>query len=193
MFLRKRFVLMFTRTALTMAFGTAMTLVGTAQQAPQPSPSPARRAPLVAVKALRTLMPDLTGWEVVREGGDQIAMSDTCGWMFADVSVTKGDMKVRVTVADTGFDSDGLAMLAPFVMSFPDDSVNVVERATIKRFALNGFPAASRWDNDNKDGEFTVVVGTRFVASAEGSHLDGIDTLRGIVERIDLKKLSELK
>ena len=193
MFLRKQFVLLLTRTALAMAIGTAMTLVVSARQAPQAAPPAAKHAQLVTVKALRTLIPDLAGWQKAREGGDQIAMSDTCGWMFADVSVTKGEMKVRVTLADTGSDADALAVLAPYVMSFPDGSVNTVERATIKRFALDTFPAASRWDADNKDGEFTVVVGGRFVASAEGSHLDSIDTLRSIVASVDFKKLGELK
>lgn len=56
-----------------------------------------------------------------------------------------------------------------------------------------GSPAASRWDGDNNEGEFTVLVGGRFAALAEGTHLDRIDTLREFVALVDLKKLTELK
>jgi hypothetical protein len=48
------------------------------------------------------------------------------------------------------------------------------------------------WNNAKGEAEFTVVVGDRFVAKVEGTRVDGLDTLRGVLDKIDLKKLAEI-
>jgi hypothetical protein len=80
------------------------------------------------------------------------------------------------------------------VISLPEDYVGTVPPATtVARVTVQGMPAASRWDDKDKEGEFTVLVGGRFVAKAEGAKVTDLATLRGIVELVDLKRLGELK
>jgi hypothetical protein len=57
----------------------------------------------------------------------------------------------------------------------------------------DGAQVAERWDDQKANGEITMLVKGRFVASIEGSHLDSLDTLRTMLGAIDMKKLSELK
>jgi hypothetical protein len=48
------------------------------------------------------------------------------------------------------------------------------------------------WNSAKGEAEFTVVVGDRFVVKIEGTRVDGLDTLRGVLDKIDLKKFTEL-
>jgi len=153
-----------------------------------------RTVPLVATTALRALLPDLPGWTKHHGDEDLVALSPECGYAFANATYVKEAMSLRVTLADTGFDADSVSTLAMMVTMFPDGHVGLVPPATaIKRVIFNGWPAASLWDSLKGEGEFTVLVGGRFVAQAEGKRLDSVDILQGAVERIDLKALAALK
>jgi len=143
---------------------------------------------------LEPLLPTPPGWTRVRTRGSEVVVSDSCGYSFADATFTRDDMKVQVTLADTGGNAESLGLLATLVVSFPVDYTGEVPPATsIARLTLNDTPAGSRWDSDLREGEFTALVGHRFVAKVEGAKLDSVATLRGIIELIDLKKLGELK
>src|SRR4030095_5926212 len=98
---------------------------------------------------------------------------------------TKDAMKVRLTLADTAADPSSLAVIATVVTSFPADYSDFIQPATrIKRFKFNNeSPAALRWDDQAKEGEFVAIISDRFVAKAEGSALDVSDTLQALVEQ----------
>ena len=148
----------------------------------------------VAPAALQTLLPAPDGWTKARAGSEVIALSPQTSYASANVLFTKDTMTLRVTLADTGGVKDTLISLATMVMTLPEDYSEVVPPATtIKRSVFKGSPAAEMWDSANAEGEFVVVVGGRFVARVEGSHLDAADTLRSILALVDLKKLAELK
>ena len=147
---------------------------------------------LVAVKALEAFLPEPPGWTKGAVNSNRVEISDTVAYTSADAVYTKGEMKARVAVADSGLNPDCLTSLASMVM-LPDDYSETIDATIIKRLVVGGFPAASRWDGKKSEGEFGILVAKRFVAKAEGTHLDGIDTLRAIVEKIDLTKLAELK
>jgi len=151
-------------------------------------------APFVATSALEPLLPTVDGWTKGPARADRVAISDTTGYAFAEAVYTNGDKKVRVTIADTASGGDSLISLATMVATLPDDYTGDVPPASkVARVQFKGSPAASLWDSAKAEGEFTVVVGGRFVAKAEGSHLDSLDTLRAFVDRIDLKRLGDLK
>ncbi len=158
------------------------------------SGEPHKLVPPVAVTALQPLLPSPAGWTRERSNSDRIPVSDACSYSFADTLYANGDMRVRVTIADTGFGSDSLMTLAMLVATLPDDSVEEVPPATsIARLSYKGFPAATLWDAAKLQGEFTVLVGGRFVASVQGLKADGLDTLRGILDQIDLAKLADVR
>ena len=83
---------------------------------------------------------------------------------------TNGDAKLRVTVADTGFDTDALITVATIVLSFPARHTEKIPPDTvISRITYRDYPAATMWNNAKGGAEFTVVVGDRFVVKVEGT------------------------
>jgi len=183
-----------TRTGMMAACALATTIALGAQSPQNESAVAAKEVPTVAAADLEPLLPVVDGWTKTPKGGDKVVVSETCGYAFVDAIYTNGNAKVRVTLADTGFNQEGLGLLAMIVVAFPDDYLGEVPPSTtINRLNVNGMPAGSRWDAAIGEGEFTILVGKRFVAKAEGTGVDSIETLRGLVERIDLKKLAALK
>jgi hypothetical protein len=180
---------------LAAAIAAVTTITISAQTGP-PAQAAAQTpaAKFVASAALEPLLPAPPGWTRTRTRGSEVVVSDSCAYSFADATYTNGEMKVQVTLADTAQNEESLGLLATLVVSFPADYTGVVPPATsIARLTLNGAPAGSRWDAEVRDGEFVALVGHRFVAKVEGTKLDDIATLRGIIELIDLKKLGQLK
>ena len=177
--------------ATAFALTAAASLTLTAQTA---APAPHSHGKLVATSALEPLLPAPDGWTRTKASADRVVVSESCDYSFAGATYTREGMTIRVTVADTGKSEESLGLLATMVVSLPDAYVGVVPPATtVTRLTVNGMPAASRWDDKDKEGEFTVLVGGRFVAKAEGARLADLATLRGIVELVDLKKLGDLK
>lgn len=184
----------FTRTGLMAACALATTIALGAQAPQNGSTAAAKDVPTVAAADLEPLLPAVDGWTKTPKGGDKIVVSETCGYTFVDAIYTNGEAKVRVTLADTGFNQESLGLMAMIVVAFPDDYLGEVPPSTtIQRMNVGGMPAGARWDAAIGEGEFTILVGGRFVAKAEGTKVDSIDTLRALVERVDLKKLGALK
>jgi hypothetical protein len=148
--------------------------------------------PVVAPAALESLLPGaLEGW--TKGASTSYRVTDGCLYAFADSVFRKGDEKLRVTVADTGFDADALMTVATIVQSFPAGHTETIPPDTaISRITYRDWPAATMWTASKHEGEFTVVVDNRFVAKVEGTSTGGLDMLRGVLDRIDLKKLAAL-
>lgn len=148
--------------------------------------------PVVAPAALEPLLPTaIEGWTKVRSTSNRI--TDGCLYAYAEVVFTNADAKLRVTVADTGFDTDVLMSVATIVLSFPaGHTERIPPDIVINRTTYRDYPAATMWNSGQSDGEFTVVVGDRFVVKAEGLHTSDVEMLRGALDRIDLKKVAEL-
>jgi hypothetical protein len=153
---------------------------------------PKKVVPVVAPAALEPLLPaSLEGWTKTRSTSNRV--TDGCEYAFADTVYTNGDAKLRVTVADTGFDAGALMTVATIVLSFPAGHTETIPPDTIiNRISYRDYPAATMWNSAKGEAEFTVVVGDRFVVKIEGTRVDGLDTLRGVLDKIDLKKFTEL-
>ena len=158
------------------------------------APQTSAKVPAVTPAALQRLLPEtIEGWTKGRASSDRIVATESCTYALADVVYTSGEMKMRITLADTGFDTDALMVLATLVVTFPADHTEVVPPdTTITRLTYNGAQAATLWNSSKSEGEFVAIVGGRFVAKAEGTRLDKLDVLRGVLDRIDLKKLAQL-
>jgi hypothetical protein len=149
--------------------------------------------PTVAPAALEVLLPALDAWTKGRVMSNRIMAAESCTYVFADAIYTSGDSKLRVTLADTGFDTDGLMTLATIVQTFPANHTEVIPPSTVvSRETYRGAPGATLWDSTKRSGEFTVVVAGRFVAKVEGTPADSLDILRTAMAQIDLKKLADL-
>jgi hypothetical protein len=148
--------------------------------------------PVVAPAALEPLLPGaLEGW--TNGSVTSYRVTDGCVYSFAASIFRKGEDKLRITVADTGFDADALMTVATIVLSFPAGHTETIPPDTaINRITYRDWPAATMWTASKHEGEFTVVVDNRFVAKVEGTSTGGLDTLRGVLDQIDLKKLAAL-
>jgi hypothetical protein len=185
------------RRALTVA---ALTLGGLAiattlltAQAPKTAPAPVKVGTTVAAAALEALLPAPADWLKLRSGSNHIELEPGCDYAFAEGVFMNEAMKVRITVADTGLHAESLGIFASMVVTFPDGyEGKIPPSTTVTRMTFKDAPAAARWDAQQGEGEFVVLVGGRFVAKAEGT-VDKIDTLKAMVGQIDLKRLGELK
>ena len=149
--------------------------------------------PTVAPAMLEPFLPAVfDGWSKIRSASNRV--DDGCAYAFAEtVYMNRVSDKLRVTVADTGFDADALSTVATIVMSFPaGHTEKIPPDSIISRITYRDWPAATMWNGAKREAEFTVVVGGRFVAKVEGTPAENLDTLREVLDKIDLKKLAEL-
>ena len=147
----------------------------------------------VPAAALQKLLTSFEGWTSGVTRADLVVISPEASYSFASVSLTKDALRVKLQVADTGFSADSLMALATMIVTLPEDYSSDVQGATIKRTQVGGSPAVESWDDQKGTGEVAVVVGGRFVVSLEASKADSLDTLRGLLEKVDLKALAALK
>jgi hypothetical protein len=152
------------------------------------------QTPTVPVATLEKLLPAGAGWTQVDAKTDQVVISAECSHPIAVATYTQGDMRVKISLADSGRHQDSLMALAPMVMMLPEGySARVPPAAKIERLQRKGLQVAERWDEGQGDAEITMLVNGRFVVSGEGWHLDSLDTLRAMLDAIDVRKLAELK
>jgi hypothetical protein len=65
---------------------------------------------------------------------------------------------------------------------------------TFRNYAsVGGSPGFEAWHADVNEGDVTVVAGRRFVITARGLNVPGLDAVRSLVRTIDLAKLAALK
>jgi hypothetical protein len=149
---------------------------------------------LVAPAALAKLLPTPDGWTRGDVRSNQIEISSECNYTTASVPLTKGETRVKITLADTGSHTDALIALASLVVTLPDDCVQEVPPATtIKRAKVNGLPVAEMWDSAKLNGEITLVINDRFVVTIEAQKAENLDALRAVLASVDLKALGALK
>jgi len=178
-----------------MSTRTTATLLLLSVAAVSPSAYSPTNSELVAPAALEKLLPTAPeGWTRLDVRLKQVDISQECSYTSAATSYTRDDMRVKVTLADTASHEEGLMALAMSVITLPDAYlVEIPPASVVKRLKINGAPAVEMWDSQKLDGEITVVVGGRFVASVETSKADSVATLHAILAGVDLKALGALK
>ena len=152
-----------------------------------------KAVPPVDAAALQKLLPTIEGWTAGVARSDLVELSPTAKYTIASVTLTKDGQRVRLTLADTGLSADSLTALETMVVTLPDDYAGEVGTLAIKRTSIGGSPAVEAWDAGKSAGEVAVVVGGRFVAALEAAKIDSLATLRGMLDKIDLKALAALK
>jgi hypothetical protein len=152
------------------------------------------QAPTVPVAALEKLLPAPAGWTRVDTKSDQVVISPECSHPVALASFTQGDMQIKISLADSGLHPDSLMALAPMIVMLPEGYSERIPPATkVERLQRHGMQIAERWDERKGNADITMLVTGRFVVSGEGRHLDSLETLRALVDTIDVKRLAELK
>jgi hypothetical protein len=142
----------------------------------------------VSFRDLETLFPTLDGWEKGKPTGEKL--SAPFRYSNAEVTYRKGDSRIVLKLADSGFNQ---LFFAPFAFLMQTGYEKETQDGYEKSTTIAGQPGYEKWNSERKDGELTAVVSKRFLLSVEGDHLDDIKTLRDVVTKIDMARLAEMK
>jgi len=137
---------------------------------------------------LKALLPDSlpgfarTGLSAERNGA--------IGLQVAEAEAEYGDgggQRIALQVADTG----GARGLVAMAAAMAPEQERQTGHGYEKTYRDGDRLVHEAWDDADKSGEFSVVVGRRFTVKASG-RVDGIDRLRQAVASVDLAKLESL-
>lgn len=142
----------------------------------------------VDFKALIAAMPEMPGWEREKPKGERMTMP--VSFSQAEAQYNKGDASVTMKVTDSGFNQ---LLVAPFAMMLTTGYAKETSDGYEKATTVSSFPAFEKWDTESKHGEFTVFVNKRFIVEAEGSGLASTKDLQAFLDKMDLKKIADLK
>jgi len=142
----------------------------------------------VSFRDLEALFPTLDGWERSKPTGEKV--SAPFKYSNAEVTYTKGDSRIELKLADSGFNQ---LFFAPFAMLMQSGYEKETQDGYEKSTKIAGQPGFEKWNSEDKDGELTAMVGKRFLLSIEGRKIADIKTLHDVVGKIDLAKLASLQ
>jgi hypothetical protein len=105
----------------------------------------------------------------------------------AEATYAKGDASFRLSVTDMGAAGAFAAMAGAFNVQHSEESESKYEKVG----KVDGRMTQESYDKTSKHGEYSVMVGDRFVVAAEGDNV-AMDDLKSAVGAIDPGKLESL-
>ena len=142
----------------------------------------------MTIDALKTALPDLSGWEKGKPTGER--MSSPVNYAEAKVTFTKGDSAVDVKIVDSALNQ---LLIAPFSMFLAVGYEKETDHGYEKGVKIGEYPGWERWDGEDKEGELNAIVGKRFIVQIEGRNIENMKVLHSTMENINLKKLADAK
>ena len=142
----------------------------------------------VDFELLKGAMPEVGGWTRTNPRGEQVNMPVAIS--RAEARYTKDNSRVELEIVDTALSQLLLAPVSMFLGSgYSERSDDGFKRSA----KIGGQPGFEEWNSENKSGEVTAVVGNRFIVKGTGHQVENLETVRGVVEAVDLGKLAALK
>jgi Ni/Co efflux regulator RcnB len=142
----------------------------------------------VDFEQLKGVLPEVNGWTRTNPRGEQVNMPVAIS--RAEARYTKDNSRVELEIVDTALSQLLLAPVSMFLGSgYSERSDDGFKRAA----KVGGQPGFEEWNNDDKRGEVTAVIANRFIVKGTGHQVESLDTVRGVVEAVDLGKLGSLK
>jgi hypothetical protein len=124
------------------------------------------------------------------------ATGEKSGAMGMQISSAEGTYsaddgkQINVKITDIGALA-GLGAMSSYAWAQTDidrESDNAYEKST----TFKGYKAFEKYDKRNHSGDFSVLVGGRFVVEAEGSNVD-MKAIKSALDGVDLRKLDGMK
>ncbi|MEZ5319841.1 MAG: hypothetical protein R2752_20735 [Vicinamibacterales bacterium] len=142
----------------------------------------------VGADRLAALLVEIPGWTRSEPTSEQLTVP--FAHAQAEARYQRGeDAQVAIRLTDTALNQ---MLLAPFSV-FLQEGFEERTASGFKRFArVEGQPAIEEWDGRTSVGEITVVVGGRILANARGTRVPDLDTVRGVLRRLDFRRLATL-
>ena len=149
--------------------------------------SSAKAAPgvsLVPHEKLATLVPVLDGW--TRDAIQTATVNLPAPAAHATAGYSRGKARIDLEITDTGGHPDYVGSLAKIAgTSFNQKASN----GYLKGTTIGGHPATESWNHVDRLGDISVLIARRMVVHATGTGLTSIETLRGLVAKVDPAKL----
>jgi len=142
----------------------------------------------MTIDALKTALPDLSGWEKGKPTGER--MTSPVNYAEAKVTFTKGESALDVKIVDSAMNQ---LLIAPFSMFLAVGYEKETDHGYEKGVKVGEYPGWERWDGEGKEGELNAIVAKRFIVQIEGRNIEKTRVLHSTMENINLKKLSETK
>lgn len=171
--------------AQQMAAGADALSKGLAQMAQSAG---AGKVEVVQFEALEKALPDVAGWTRGTPTGSTVSIPFPMSQAEADY--TNGDQRLELSIVDTALNQ---ALFAPFSMFLAAGYSERTSDGFRRGATIKGEPGFEEWSESGRSGTVTVVVGKRFVVSADGSGVSGIEPMRALVERVDFGALTAAK
>jgi hypothetical protein len=151
-------------------------------------PAPAGSVQALPADALKAMLPEAlpTGFartEISASSGGAAGVSGS----NAQGVYTKGDSRITLEVTDMA----AMGALASMATAFNVQSDKETATGYEKVSTVNGRMTDEEFDNQDKSGKFSVLVGNRFVVEANGSGV-AIDDLKAAVQSVDLNRLQSM-
>jgi hypothetical protein len=142
----------------------------------------------VSFRDLQALLPEVGGWERGEPEGEM--MSSPVKFSQTEVTYTKDEARVQVKIVDTTMSA---LLTMPYQMflatGYSKESSHGYEKAT----SISGNPGWVKWNSQDKNAELGVIVGKRFMVTAEGQGVTDVKTVENFLSKIDLGKLAGMK
>ena len=146
----------------------------------------------VDFRELKSLLPESIG-DLKRsnlEGEKVAAMGMNISHANADYNDTENNISIDIKITDLGSVS-GLSGLAAYGWYMVDiDKEN--EAGYEKTVTYKGNKGYEKYNNENKDGELSILVAKRFVVEVNGNNVS-MAQMKAAVDMIDISKLESWK
>jgi hypothetical protein len=141
----------------------------------------------VSFRELQGFFPDVSGWEKEKPTGE--SMTAPVKFSQAETAYTQGDARIEVKIVDTAMSK---MLTLPYQMFMMTGYEKETSSGYEKAAKVGGNPGWEKWDSESKRAELGVIVGQRFVVTADGNGTD-VKTVQGVLGKMDLAKLASLK
>jgi X-X-X-Leu-X-X-Gly heptad repeat protein len=142
----------------------------------------------VDFEQLQALLPTLEGWTQADARGEQLSMP--VAYSRAEAVYHRDDSRIELEITDTALNQLLLAPMSMFLASgFSERSSEGYKRSA----QIGGQVGFEEWNSESHRGEVTAVVANRFIVTAKGRGLTGLDPVRQAVESVDFAKLTGLE
>jgi hypothetical protein len=137
---------------------------------------------------LKPVLVEVIGWTRTTPRAEM--MSTPVAFSKAEVRYDRPPASVHIEVHDTGLNQVLLAGMSMFLAAgFEERSADGYKKSG----TYHGHPGFEEWRGDTHRGEINVLVANRFVISAIGQRLSGMNELREIVGAMDTRTLAALR
>lgn len=146
------------------------------------------RVPPVAFQRLMALLPAVNGWTRRDDRGE--LLSNPIVTARAEATYERDDSHVELEIADSAREAALLAPMAVFLApGYAERSDGGFRRAA----QIDGQPAFEEWREQSRRGEIALLVASRFIVRATGHGIDTLDTVRSVVDAVNVSALAALR